>query len=152
MILEQYLIEVIVGMVSVVGALIMILNRFGLIQLGKKKENGDFKMKTCPVHEKIANSHTALSKGQTSLVESQKNLSDKLVAINDNQIRNMQLHKQHGKSFDDGSIKMEKMATEITRLCVGVAVLLDRTPGGQVKDFLKLDIHGLADIIKKGDM
>ncbi len=102
----EYTTEVIVGIVASIGGVILVLNRFGLIKPGRKKEIRE--VKSCPMHE---------------------GLQKQIVEVHDNQIKNIQLHEQHTKDLEAGWKEFKSVKKELTNLSVGIAVLLDRSGG-----------------------
>jgi len=112
-------VEVVTGIVAIVGAVMLILSRFGWLHFGKRPTE-DYKMtlvKQCTAHKEFA---------------------DKLSVIHDNQIKNNERHNQHQRRFDTGEQEIKKLKSDIKQLCIGVAILLERT-GGKPKSFTELD-------------
>jgi len=116
--LNEHLIEIIVGVTATIGALIILLNKFDLLHFGKREEPTI--VKVCTAHKEIT--------------MAQKKISDKVDDVHDNQIKNITLHQQHQKRFDDGDKELKSIKGELKHLCVGIAILLDRS-GGKPKSF-----------------
>ena len=116
--IDEHLIEIIVGVTATIGALIILLNKFDLLHFGKREELTI--VKVCTAHKEI-------TKAQTKIAE-------KVDDVHDNQILSMALHEQHKKRFDEGDKELKNINLTIKQLCIGIAVLLDRN-GGQPKSF-----------------
>jgi len=129
--LASHFIEVMTSIVLTVIMTIFILNKLGFLSFSRDKDKDKGKdieythMKQCPAHDELARKQDEISK--------------KLNGVHDNQIKNISLHEQYQKRFDEGDMEIRKLKCDIKQLCIGVAVLLDRT-GGQPKSFTERDI------------
>lgn len=141
--ISPYIIEIITGVAiilgTIVGVVVAFLNKQGLIHFGRLKLNKEHSkedysiliQKQCPSHDEI-------SRFMTSLKAEMKNmpkLIDKIEAMHDQQIKNVALHEQHMSRFATGDIDIKKIQADIKQLCIGIALLLERT-GGRPKSFM----------------
>lgn len=118
--------EHIVGGIAIVGATLVILNRFGLLHFGKREDKIK-DMQRCPAHEET--------------VKFMAKLGDKINTIHDNQIKNITLHNTTQKRIDLGDEEIRTLKKDIKQLCIGVALLLERT-GGKPKSFTDGEVIG----------
>ena len=97
--------ELIAGSLTVLGAVVLVLNKLGLVQFGKEKKMVSAE---CTAHKE--------------LVTAYKELATSLVNIKAQQTANIKLLETGGKQFD----KIERSLSYFNR---AVAVLLDRSGG-----------------------
>ena len=97
--------ELIAGGLTVLGAVVLVLNKLGLVQFGKEKRMAAVE---CPAHKDMLNAH--------------KDMIETLTRISTQQAANITLLDKGAKQFE----KIEKSLSYFNR---AVAVLLDRSGG-----------------------
>ena len=109
--LSDKTIEIAVGILTVIGgAGIAVLKKYNLIRFGRpeSKEAVQCMSRECSSHPKIV---------------------EELVKIHDQQLKNVELHKQHAEDLDQGREQFKCLREKINIIAESVAVLLDRTGG-----------------------
>jgi len=102
--LDKSLIEFLVGTVTILGALVLLLNKFNLLHFGKK----EITTMTCPAH-------TALIK--------------KVDDIHDQQIEDRAFRQVQSEKLEEGKEQFEKIQKSMNYFGRAIAVLLDRSGG-----------------------
>lgn len=112
--------EIIVGIISVLGGIILLLNKFGLIHFGKRSEpvekvfkiNEGCKLKQCPSHDDFVS---------------------KLGELHDAHIVSHNLHKQHALKFANGKEEFDEIKETLKFIGENIAVLKDRSDREEMK-------------------
>ena len=97
--------ELIAGSLTVLGGVVLVLNKLGLVQFGKEKRMA---VTECPAHKDMMKAH--------------KDTIETLIRISTQQTANMVL-------LDTGAKQFEKIERSLSYFNRAVAVLLDRSGG-----------------------
>ena len=97
--------ELIAGLLTILGIVVLILNKFGLVSFGKGKK---VELIECPSH---------------------RNVVTLLTRIEKQQIANTKAHEAHERRLKEGKNQFVKFQESIDYFNKAVAVLLDRSGG-----------------------
>jgi hypothetical protein len=129
--------EVAITVAIGIGVVFILLHKFGIINFGK------FKVSEARSSDPLDQVHLCPLHG--SMVDSLRLANSTVATVRDQQIVNIEAHKQHFAALTKGEIAMRNMNEDIVSLKVGIAYLLERS-GGVPKEYnLKRKIH------KEGD-
>jgi hypothetical protein len=109
--LDEHFIEMIIGAVTILGGLVLLLNKFGLIHFGKRRKLVEKKAITCPMNK--CPSHDEFVK--------------KLNGLHEAHILSHNLHQQHEKKFANGKNEFDAIKKTLRVIGENIAVLKDRS-------------------------